>query len=214
MLFRSWGKCQIHQRLFHQTKRGSSKGVNKKRALDLFSGSGAISRQLERWGYEVTSLDTDATLQPTIPTDIMKWDFKKVFPPGYFNLIAAGVPCTEYSQAKTVGVRDLETADAIVQRVLKIIHYFQPKAWWIENPRTSMLGEHKFMAKIPFVDIDYCQVSDWGYKKPTRFWCSDQIATLPSLVCDSDVCPNTVRGTGEEPPSILLEWGEQDDFFI
>jgi hypothetical protein len=41
----------------------------------------------------------------------------------------------------------------------------------------------------PHVDVDYCQFSDWGYRKPTQVWGSPQIATLDHVVCQS-TCPN------------------------
>ena len=52
---------------------------------------------------------------------------------------------------------------------------------------------------IPFVDVDYCQFSGFGYQKPTRIWCCDQIAQLASVVCDKMTCLNidsAVGGTG------------------
>ena len=53
------------------------------------------------------------------------------------------------------------------------------------------------MQKLKFVDVDYCQFSDWGYQKPTRIWCSSQIAELPSRKCDLKTCDNmTATGVG------------------
>ena len=31
------------------------------------------------------------------------------------------------------------------------------------------------MKDIPFIDVDYCMFSDWGYQKPTRIWGSPAI---------------------------------------
>ncbi len=39
-----------------------------------------------------------------------------------------------------------------------------------ENPRIGLLKSREYMQGIPYTDADYCQYSDWGYKKPTRFW--------------------------------------------
>ena len=98
--------------------------------------------------------------------------------PGYFRVIAAGVPCAEYSLAKSTAPREFFKADALVVRVLDIVSYFSPKIWWIENPRTVLLKSRTMMMNIPFVDIDYCQFSDWGYQKPTRFWGSPNLGRL------------------------------------
>ena len=65
-------------------------------ALDLFSGTGSVGDRLKELGYNVISLDIDPKTNPTFPVDIMDWEYKE-YPPGYFKVIAASVPCTEYS---------------------------------------------------------------------------------------------------------------------
>ena len=74
-----------------------------------------------------------------------------------FDVIWASAPCTEYSVAKTIGVRDLDTADAIVMRTLEIINYLSPRYYIIENPQTGMLKNRPFMQSLPYVDVDYCK---------------------------------------------------------
>ena len=110
-------------------------------------------------------------------------------PPGYFDLIAAGGPCTEYSQAKTKGQMDLEQADRLVWRTMDIVNYFNPTMWWIENPRWGKLRERGILEGLAKLDVDYCQFSDCGYTKPTRFWGSPQIFHLSPKLCNSS-CPN------------------------
>ena len=44
------------------------------------------------------------------------------------------------------------------------------------------------MRDIPFVDVDYCQFSDWGYQKPTRFWGSANLGELPHVKCPGNSC--------------------------
>ena len=89
---------------------------------------------------------------------------------GYFDVIIASPPCTHLSKAKTVGFRNLDSADALVQKTLEIIQYFRPKKWFLENPRDGLLQKRPYMEGIPFIDVDYCQFSDWGYCKPNRVW--------------------------------------------
>ena len=102
--------------------------------------------------------------------------------------------------AKTTGPpRDLEKAGRLVTKTLEIIAFFLPKRWWLENPRWGLLKSRKIMENIPFVDVDYCQFSGWGYQKPTRIWCCEQIAQLKKVVCDKRTCLNidsAVGGTG------------------
>jgi hypothetical protein len=81
-----------------------------------------------------------------------------------------------------------------VIKTLEVIEWFKPKAWWIENPRMGYLKKRPFMSQIPYVDIDYCQFSDWGYQKPTRFWVSESLSQLPNRKCDFKTCPNLVDG--------------------
>jgi site-specific DNA-cytosine methylase len=88
-----------------------------RRALELFSGTGRTGDVLRKRGYEVTSVDIDPRAGADICEDVMAWDFRK-YPRGDFELIVASPPCTEYSRAKTIGARDLEGADAFVQRTL------------------------------------------------------------------------------------------------
>jgi site-specific DNA-cytosine methylase len=85
-------------------------------------------------GFGVISLDISRTGTPTICEDILTWNYRQ-YPPNIFRIIAAGVPCTEYSTAKTTRTRALEHADQVVLRTMESIEYFHPEIWWIENPK-------------------------------------------------------------------------------
>jgi site-specific DNA-cytosine methylase len=165
--------------------------------LDLFSGTGSTAKVFRAKGYEVTTLDNNPKFQPDILTDIMGWNFEKAFPEDYFDVIIASPPCTEYSAAMTCRARDLEMADQIVQRTMAIINHFQPRHWFIENPKTGLLKGRPFMKEYAFVDVDYCQFSSWGYQKPTRIWGPAYLRNLKSRVCDQKTCTNIiVRSSG------------------
>ena len=71
--------------------------------LELFSGTKYAGKVVEQLGCEVTSLEND-----DVNCDIMNWNYT-VYESGYFDVIWASPPCTEYSCAKTVGVRDIES---------------------------------------------------------------------------------------------------------
>ena len=72
----------------------------------------------------------------------MDWDYKSMYEPGSLDVLWTSPPCTEYSVAKTVGVRKISEANQVVQRTLDIIDYFQPKKlvprepanWTAEKP--------------------------------------------------------------------------------
>jgi len=87
--------------------------------------------------------------------------------------------------------RNLEWADRLVHRTIQIIQYLRPPMWWIENPRHGKLSSRDVVAGIPYVDIDFCRFSTWGYQKPTRFWCSQNIASRGNVKCDGK-CQNLV----------------------
>lgn len=163
-------------------------------ALDLFSGSGSVAKRLRELGYRVVTVDINPRCCPDIIADVNRWPYKKYFGVGYFDLITASPPCEAYSQALTTKARDVRSANRLVKKTLEIIHYFAPTMWWIENPRNGHLRHQPFMQKLPFVDIDYCQFSDWGYKKPTRIWGSDQLLRLPGVTCNPKTCHLTQEG--------------------
>ncbi len=144
------------------------------RCLELFCGTKSVGKAFEKLGWEVISLDMDPKANPTICCDIMSWFYPGAFPQGHFDFIHASPPCTHYSIARTTGgPRDLEGADAIVQRTLDIIHYFRPMVWTLENPQTGLLKTRGVVEGYPFVDACYCRYSDGvnhRYRKATRFW--------------------------------------------
>ena len=135
--------------------------------LELFAGTGSVGQVARIFNIEVTSLDRD--MVSDIQVDIMDWDYKAAYEPHHFDIIWASPPCTEYSIAKTVGVRDIEGSNKVVQRTLDIIVYLRPKFWIIENPQTGKLKEQSIMYGIPFDDVDYCKYG-MPYRKRTRLW--------------------------------------------
>ncbi len=58
--------------------------IKNRRALDLFSGTGAVGRRLTKLGFEVTTLDWDKNFNPDICVNIMDWDYKQ-YAPGIFG---------------------------------------------------------------------------------------------------------------------------------
>ena len=153
--------------------------------LELFSGTGSVGKYARILNIEVTSLDRD--LPADIQKDIMDWDYKAAFEPKHFDVIWASPPCTVYSVAKTIGVRDIEGSNQVVQRTLDIISYLQPKFWVLENPQTGKLKEQVMMQNLPFDDVDYCKYG-MPYRKRTRLWNNIDEWT-PRPLCNRD-CPS------------------------
>jgi len=138
------------------------------RLLELFAGTGSVGRAFRECGWEVVSLDIAAGHD--IQADVLTWDHTR-YPPGHFDCVHASPPCTEYSRAKTTGVRKLELADSILQRTLDIIAYFEPAAFIIENPYTGMMKDRPAMeAMEPFLRVvTYCKYGA-PYRKATAIW--------------------------------------------
>ena len=151
--------------------------------LELFSGTKSVGKVAEKLGYEVISLDLK---DADINCNILDWDYT-TYEQGYFDVIWASPPCTEYSKAKSTGVRKIDYANKIVLRTLDIIEYFNPKYYIVENPQTGLLKSQSFMTGLPFVDIDYCKYG-LPYRKRTRLW-NNVCHWSPKPLCKKD-CGN------------------------
>ena len=148
--------------------------------LELFSGTKSVSKVAEELGFDVVSLDLR---NADINCDILHWDYT-ISPPGTFDVVWASPPCTEYSRAKTVGVRNIDYANEIVLKTLEIISYFNPTYWVIENPQTGLLKQQYFMNDLPYNDVDYCKYG-MPYRKRTRLW-NNILNFIPLPLCRKD----------------------------
>ena len=178
--------------------------------LELFSGTKSVSKVGVKLGFECISLDLK---DADININILEWDYK-TYPPKYFDVIWSSPPCTEYSKAKTTGIRKIEQANEIVLKTIEIIEYFKPKFYIIENPQTGLLKQQSFMNALPFVDVDYCKYG-FNYRKRTRLW--NNISNwVPKPLCDKD-CGNIINNkhiaTAQRMPSGKKEtWGDRPLF--
>ena len=127
------------------------------RLLELFSGSGSVGRAFAAVGFDVVSLDKRSDFSPTICVDILEWDYS-CYPPDYSQVIWASPECTQYSiaRSKAKTQRGLEYADSLVQKAIDIIKYFNPRAWHLENPASSLLKTRLSMHLLPCVTVSYC----------------------------------------------------------
>ena len=101
--------------------------------LELFSGSGSVGKVARDLGFNVIPLDLK---NADINCDILEWDYKQ-FDRSHFDFIWSSPSCTEYSKAKTTGIRNIEYANSILLKTIEIIKYFNVKYCVIENPQTK-----------------------------------------------------------------------------
>jgi site-specific DNA-cytosine methylase len=141
--------------------------------LELFKGTGSVGKVCEGLGHNVVSVDINKKFNPTHLCDIMDFDYKQ-YPQNYFQIVWASPPCTEYSKAKTRGIRNIDDANKTVLKTLEIINYFDCDYWYIENPQTSLLKKQTFMETLPYIDCDYCMYGK-PYRKRTRIWTNKKI---------------------------------------
>ena len=172
--------------------------------LELFSGTGSVGRVAREYGFSVISLDLK---NANINEDILQWDYKKFDKD--FDIIWSSPPCTEYSRAKTTGVRNIDYANNIVRKTIEIINYFQPRIFFIENPQTGLLKEQDFMKDFDYYDVDYCKYG-FEYRKRTRIW-TNLKSWKPRPLCKKD-CNGIIGNRHKETAPRLPckgRWDEQ-----
>ena len=172
--------------------------------LELFSGTGSVGRVAREYGFSVISLDLK---NANINEDILQWDYKKFDKD--FDIIWSSPPCTEYSRAKTTGVRRIDYANSIVKKTIEIINYFQPRIFFIENPQTGLLKEQDFMKDFDYYDVDYCKYG-FEYRKRTRIW-TNLKSWKPRPLCKKD-CNGIIGNRHKETAQRLPckgRWDEQ-----
>jgi site-specific DNA-cytosine methylase len=164
------------------------------KVLELFSGTGSVSKVCEKLGYPVVSIDiTDKFHKPTHIVDILTWDYKSEYPQGYFDIIWASPPCQTFSMTNYFNpyTRDIKYeliekyGLPLLRKTEEIIDYYNPKLYFIENPNGFM----KQYIDRPLYMVDYCQYSDFGYRKRTCIWTNKE--NFKGKLCNKN-CPNKV----------------------
>jgi hypothetical protein len=142
---------------------------DKPRLLELFCGTKSVGKIAEKYGWDVISVDIEKKFDPTHICNITDFN-KKLYPIHHFEMIWASPPCTQFSLAKTVGERDIIGASKLVKCALRIIKYYKPLRWAIENP-VGLLRHQRFMDKLQKYrkTVSYCKYG-FLYRKNTDIW--------------------------------------------
>jgi len=172
------------------------------RVLELFSGTHSVGKVANEMGWE--SISVDMILPATHQVDILEFDYKQ-YDQDYFDIVWASPPCVEYSKLQDCWLGRLRKgllytkesqqicmmeADKLVLKALEIIDYFKPTLWFIENPR-GRLKDREIMEGLHYYTVDYCQYSDWGYKKRTNIW-TNNTNFIPKTCLGEGKCPNMI----------------------
>jgi hypothetical protein len=146
------------------------------RMLELFCGRKCVGEVFKN-DYEVISLDYNPKFNATHTEDILTWDYK-IYRPNEFEIIWASPDCTTWSVASGGKYRTKgnilshhdkgREAERMIDRLLEIINYFNPKIFFIENPR-GLLQYYSPMKEIKKTLVYYGN-HNWGCPKPTHIW--------------------------------------------
>jgi site-specific DNA-cytosine methylase len=103
------------------------------RVLVLFSGSGSAESDIQTLYtnnvVDIVSVDSDPKSAATIVTDINEFVRGQLFTwrPGHFDILWTSPPCSQYSYAKSIGERELDTADTLVSAALACLLWLRPR---------------------------------------------------------------------------------------
>jgi hypothetical protein len=169
---------QAQESVFQVSEHGKPVVVEAKdrplRLLVLFCGTGSVERAALRYypKAEIVSVDNDPKSSAVHVCSIRSWvnGPMKCYPPGYFDIIWASPPCTQYSYAKTIGERNFAMADPHVKDAFKAVEYLKPPHYFVENPR-GHLRLRPFMHRRRHLlhTACYCKYGAPN-KKPTNIW--------------------------------------------
>ena len=166
------------------------------KVLELFAGSRSVGKVANQLGWEVFSSDFEAFEGINYQIDILEFDVEKVpFKP---DIIWASPPCTGFSVAaigrnwektETDAIPKTDTARLgieLVRQTIQIIDHFQPKYFFIENPR-GMLRTLQIMQRFKRQGVTYCQYGD-DRMKPTDIWTNSNTWNPRPMCKNGDSC--------------------------
>lgn len=152
--------------------------------VDLFSGTGSMASQARIHGItNVITVDIKHENNPTFACDIMDINDDHEFcvmmddyiKNGMIIIMHASPPCNEFSRMNTTGIRDLDSALALVKKAVALMNKYS-HIWCLENPATGLLWTLPYANDhLSFrTNVDYCAYGGI-MKKATTFAFSSQL---------------------------------------
>lgn len=167
-----------------------------KQSIELFSGSGTISRILEQNGFETFTVDFNSKLKPDLCIDICDLVCDQL--PAPVKFMWASPDCSKFSRSaaqanwikstKSYRIYDYQPATPAAQksidlltRTVELIKELNPAVWFLENP----VGRIPHMSPLKSIGhYRYCvNYAEWGfpYGKETYLF-TNQLLPLPTRV--------------------------------
>jgi site-specific DNA-cytosine methylase len=175
--------------------------MKKRKMLELFCGTKAMSNAFEKAGWEVFTVDWNPAFNPTLCADVGSLTADDIIKlcGGVPDVIHASPDCTTYSvqaishhrrkeaDGNLTAVTDYaRTCDRINAHLIDLIRELKPKYYFIENPRAGM-RKMDFMQGLPRYTVTYCQ---YGEKrmKPTDIWTNHPAPKFKPACKNGDTC--------------------------
>ena len=184
-----------------------------RRALDLFSGSGSVTKALEDCGFDVVSVDvSNAYSTPTHHCCVWEYDEHR-YEPDHFDLVWASPPCETFSTARRLCVPRHMTEEEriddqiciglpLVARAIAIMQHHPDALHVLENPHSGDLKNYVTGNDFPWCSVvDYCRYGDNSSgllfpRKRTALWSNRDMcsAGFEPLLCHGGLCGTVSRG--------------------
>ena len=173
------------------------------KTLELFAGTQSITKGLKRDNpnHTMVTVDLLSKFDPTHVCDIMRMNYKAMWPPYSFDFIWASPVCTYFSKAHTREESNyidlLLGSIEMVEKTIEMIQYLlKPDGVYIiENVGTGLLVDlmpglwmHRDPADPPPIFVDYCSYGA-KYRKRTVLWSNVE---LDLKQCQVARCASTV----------------------
>lgn len=160
------------------------------KVLELFAGSCSFSNVAKELRHETFTTDIKQWGKINYVVDIFDFNINKV--PFIPDIIWASPPCTTFSVASisyhwninnTPKTDDAILGMKIVDKTIGLIEYFNPKYWYIENPRGKLRKLNIKTKSIPgyVKHVCYCKYGD-KRMKPTDIW-TNNFNWIPRTMC-------------------------------